>query len=87
MVVSARRDSTLTTWHHSPSASGASSSKSAVGDAPCLKTNGTVRQLPNGSDRDFDSKSRISNVSGGLTDDDDLWLPRMLQDSTGRLCK
>ena len=87
IVAASRRDSTLTTWHQSPGPSAASSSKSVAGDAPFSKTNGTARQLLNGNDRDFDSKSRISNVSGGIADDEDLWLPRMLQDSTGRLCK
>lgn len=80
---SSRRNSTMTTWLPSPSAPAISSSKSAVGDSNHPKTTGAARHL---SDRDFDSRSRISNVSG-IADDADIWLPRMLQDSTGRLCK
>lgn len=80
---SSRRNSTMTTWHQSPSAPATTPSKPALGDSDHSKTSSSVRHL---SDRDFDSRSRISNVSG-IADDADLWLPRMLQDSTGRLCK
>ncbi|RYP21183.1 hypothetical protein DL766_007994 [Monosporascus sp. MC13-8B] len=54
-----------------------------MGEPSHLKTPSTVRDLLNSSDRDYDSRSRISNVSG--IPDDAVWQPRMLQDSTGRL--
>ncbi|OTB08588.1 hypothetical protein M426DRAFT_7328 [Hypoxylon sp. CI-4A] len=47
---------------------------------------GPTRPLPDGSDRDFDSRSRVSNVSGGADETENLTLYRMLLDPyTGRL--
>lgn len=47
----------------------------------------TPRQLLGSSDRDFDSRSRISNASGTAEEAVLGFFPRMLMDRKGRLRK
>ncbi|KAI1808443.1 fungal-specific transcription factor domain-containing protein [Daldinia bambusicola] len=49
------------------------------------KLMGTSRHLLTSNDREFDTRSRISNVSGAADEFTVMFLPRMLQDKTGRL--
>ncbi|KAI0887367.1 uncharacterized protein GGS22DRAFT_108276 [Annulohypoxylon maeteangense] len=51
------------------------------------KLAGTGRHFLGGNDRDFDSRSRISNASGAADEAEIVTLPRMLMDTTGRLRK
>ena len=48
------------------------------------KSMGATRQLLGTSDRDFDSRSRMSNASGAADEAELMSLPRMLMDTTTR---
>ena len=48
------------------------------------KSMGATRQLLGTSDRDFDSRSRMSNTSGAADEAELMSLPRMLMDTTTR---
>ncbi|KAI0115046.1 fungal-specific transcription factor domain-containing protein [Daldinia grandis] len=49
------------------------------------KLMGTARHLLANNDREFDTRSRISNVSGAVDEINSIFIPRMLQDETGKL--
>lgn len=52
------------------------------------KLMGTTRHLLANNDREFDTRSRISNVSGAADEISRImFIPRMLQDKTGKLRK
>ena len=48
---------------------------------------GTNRNFLGSNDRDFDSRSRVSNASVTADEAEIVSLPRMLMDTTGRLRK
>ncbi|KAI8966821.1 fungal-specific transcription factor domain-containing protein [Daldinia sp. FL1419] len=49
------------------------------------KLMGTTRHLLVNNDREFDARSRVSNVSGAADEFNIPFIPRMLQDGSGRL--
>ncbi|CAJ2509835.1 Uu.00g057350.m01.CDS01 [Anthostomella pinea] len=80
-----RRDSSLTLWNQPSDAPEMDITKSVVPETPQHKPLGTARQLLGANDRDFDSRSRVSNASGAADEAEIYDSQRMLQDSTGRL--
>ncbi|KAI1378225.1 hypothetical protein F4677DRAFT_387110 [Hypoxylon crocopeplum] len=76
----------LASWDHPTDSSTMSIAETESSESSQKKLMGTNRNFTGGSDRDFDSRSRVSNVSAA--DEAELvTLPRMLMDTTGRLRK
>ncbi|KAI0014088.1 fungal-specific transcription factor domain-containing protein [Xylariaceae sp. FL0662B] len=75
----------LTSWNQSADAPVMAFTKTESPGLNQKKSVGTTRHLLSNIDRDFDTSSRVSNTSGAADEADIFHLPRMLQDSTGRL--
>ncbi|OTB20264.1 hypothetical protein K445DRAFT_17549 [Daldinia sp. EC12] len=75
----------LASWDQSTNRSAMSLAEIEPLEPSPKKLMGTSRHLIANSDREFDTRSRISNVSGAADEITVMFLPRMLQDKTGRL--
>ncbi|KAK6950368.1 hypothetical protein Daesc_008694 [Daldinia eschscholtzii] len=75
----------LASWDQSTNRSAMSLAEIEPLEPSPKKLMGTSRHLITNSDREFDTRSRISNVSGAADEITVMFLPRMLQDKTGRL--
>ncbi|KAI8626934.1 hypothetical protein F5Y19DRAFT_195204 [Xylariaceae sp. FL1651] len=82
----ARRNSSLSSlWNQPAESEEMALDRAVVVESPQQKQIGISRQLLGGSDRDYDSRSRISNASAAADEAEVYPSKRMLQDSTGRL--
>ncbi|KAI1452249.1 fungal-specific transcription factor domain-containing protein [Annulohypoxylon moriforme] len=75
----------LVPWNQPTDRSAMSLAETEPPDSSQKKLVGTGRLFLSGNDRDFDSRSRISNASGAADEAEIVSLPRMLMDTTGRL--
>ncbi|KAI1335514.1 fungal-specific transcription factor domain-containing protein [Xylariaceae sp. FL0016] len=80
-----RRNSSLNSWNQNPDGPDTKPAKPSGPGSTQRKQVGTGNQLLGTSERDFDSRSRLSNTSGAADEAEVYPSKRMLQDSTGRL--
>ncbi|KAI0023273.1 fungal-specific transcription factor domain-containing protein [Xylariomycetidae sp. FL0641] len=80
-----RRTPSLTLWNHPPDGPDMNLIKAVPAEPRQQKALVNGRQIVTTSDRDFDSRSRVSNASGAADEAEVYPSKRMLQDSTGRL--
>ncbi|KAI1212945.1 uncharacterized protein F4807DRAFT_305454 [Annulohypoxylon truncatum] len=77
----------LVSWNQPTDRSAMSLAETEPPESSQKKLVGTGRYFLGGNDRDFDSRSRVSNASGVADEAEIVSLPRMLMDTTGRLRK
>lgn len=75
----------LASWNQSTNRVAMSLGETEPAEPGQKKLMGATRHLLSTSDRDFDSRSRMSNTSGAADEAELVALPRMLMDKTGRL--
>ncbi|KAI0166416.1 hypothetical protein GGR57DRAFT_25411 [Xylariaceae sp. FL1272] len=80
-----RRGSTLTSWNQVSGPGDMALERAAVAEPIQQKQVEMAGQLLGTTERDFDSRSRLSNASAAVDEADAFPPERMLQDSTGRL--
>ncbi|KAI2469251.1 hypothetical protein F4781DRAFT_234683 [Annulohypoxylon bovei var. microspora] len=81
----ATHNQSLISWNQSTDRSVMSLAETEPPESSQKKLAGASRHYLGSNDRDFDSRSRVSNASGAADEADIVSLPRMLMDTTGSL--